>query len=84
MIRFLSGIGRAMVVLGALVTIVFCAIAGYGWAHGYYTAYTPTPGLGVAAGTALGAAAGIVAAGIVFGPIATLYDIRDNIRRMAR
>jgi TRAP-type C4-dicarboxylate transport system permease small subunit len=84
MIRFLSGIGRAIVVLAALFTIVLCAIGGYGWAHGYYAGYAPTPGVGVAAGTVLGAVAGIVVAGIVFGPIATLYDIRDNIRRMAR
>lgn len=80
MIRFLSALGRAAVVVGAVLTIAAGAVGGWGWATSDGMISDPARG---AVGAALGAVAGIVSAGVVFGPLATLYDIRDNIRRMA-
>jgi len=86
MIRLLSAIGRATVVLAALLTIVGFAIGGYGMGTGqYYGGFAPgvAQGTGGVVGAVVGVIVGIIVAGAVFGPIATLYDIRDNIRRMA-
>jgi hypothetical protein len=80
MIRMLSDVGRAMVVVSSLLVIALATAAGY-----YYAAagsffrpsgtepFYPILGLGI----------GVVLAGAIFGPLATLYDIRDNLRRLA-
>jgi len=86
MIRLLSAMGRAAIILAALLTIVGFAVGGYGMATGgYYADFAPEAArrAGGAWGAVLGGIVGIIVAGAVFGPIATLYDIRDNIRRMA-
>ena len=86
MIRLLSALGRATVIVAAILTIAGFAVGGYGMATGqYYGGFAPDParGVGGALGAMLGGLVGIILAGAVFGPIATLYDIRDNIRRMA-
>ena len=81
MIRILSMIGRATLVVAAILVIVSTAVAGYldagrevgGVAIGY----------GPVVGALLGLLAGILAAGVILGPLATLYDIRDNVRLIA-
>jgi hypothetical protein len=86
MIRLLSAVGRATVIVVAVLTIVGFAIGGYGMGtgeyHGSFASAVPQ-GAGGVVGAVVGAIVGIIVAGAVFGPIATLYDIRDNIRRMA-
>ena len=94
MIRFLSALGRATVVVGALLTIAGGVIEGYifGRVQGlgiYEGAYLTIAGRGQITPlelfyAVLDAALGIVVAGVVFGPIATLYDIRDNVRQIPR
>ena len=87
MITLLSALGRATVIVATILTIVGFAVGGYGMGAGeYYGGFVPAAahvGGGVW-GAVLGGIAAIIVAGAVFGPIATLYDIRDNIRRMAR
>jgi hypothetical protein len=86
MIRLLSAIGHATIIVAALLTIAAFAVGGYGMGTGtYYGGFVPgaAQGAGGAWGAVLGGVVGIIVAGAVFGPIATLYDIRDNIRRMA-
>ncbi len=93
MITLLSAIGRITVIVTALLTIAGFTVAGYGLAGGGYGYVTQehyggfwlgaVHGAGGVWGAVLGFIVGIVVAGAVFGPIATLYDIRDNIRRAA-
>jgi hypothetical protein len=86
MIRLLSAIGRATIVLAALLTIAGFTVGGYGMGTGQYNGgFAPgvAQGNGGVVGAVVGVVAGVIIAGAVFGPIATLYDIRDNIRRMA-
>jgi len=86
MIRLLSAMGRAAIILATLLMIGGFAVGGYGMAtNGYYADFAPEAarGAGGTWGAVLGGIVGIIVAGAVFGPIATLYDIRDNIRRMA-
>jgi hypothetical protein len=86
MIRLLSAVGRATVSVVAVLTIVGFGLGGYGMATGgYYADFAPEAarGAGGVVGAVVGVIVGIIVAGAVFGPIATLYDIRDNIRRMA-
>ena len=87
MITLLSALGRATVIVAAILTIMGFAAGGYGMGtgenYGGFTSGTAQAAGGVW-GAVLGGVAGIIVAGAVFGPIATLYDIRDNIRRMAR
>jgi hypothetical protein len=82
MIRLLSAIGRATIVIAAILIVVAFAATGYQAPelHPYLADY----GFGRLAGAALGFAIGLVAAGIIFGPLATLYDIRDSLRRLAK
>jgi hypothetical protein len=82
MIRLLSLIGRATIVIAAIVIIVAFAVAGYQAPemHPYLADY----GFGRPVGAVVGFAIGLVTAGIVFGPLATLYDIRDNLRLLAK
>jgi hypothetical protein len=88
MIRLLSDIGRAAVVLAAILTIVGCAMWGYTLAEGFELLRNGNVGfagsgritVSEVAGIVIGGAAGMIIAGAVFGAIATLYDIRDNIR----
>jgi hypothetical protein len=92
MIRLLSYIGRTVIVVAAILTVVGFSISGYLLAryqelldYGNFTIsgggqITPREGFY----SLLGAGIGFVVAGIVFGAIATLYDIRDNLRWIAR
>jgi hypothetical protein len=81
-------IGRATtIIVAAILTIVGFAVGGYGMGTGEsYIGFAPevAQGAGGVWGTVLGGILGIIVVGAVFGPIDTLYDIRDNIRRMAR
>jgi hypothetical protein len=88
MIKLLSNIGRSTVVFAAFATVVGCAIWGYTLAEGYdllHNGVVGFAGLGritltELVGLVAGGLLGILVAGAVFGAIATLYDIRDNIR----
>lgn len=81
MIRLLSAVGRATIVIVAAVIIVGGAIGGYIGSEAHpellFTSY------GRWLGALLGLVLGVVSAGVVFGPLATLYDMRDSLRRMA-
>ena len=81
MIRLLSAVGRATIVIAAAVIIVGGAIAGYVCAETRPELFFL--GYGRWLGALVGLALGVVSAGVVFGPLATLYDIRDSLRRMA-
>jgi hypothetical protein len=78
MIRILSTIGRATLVVAAILVIVGTAVAGYFGAEREYG--VAVLGHGSAIGALIGLVIGIITAGVVFGPLATLYDIRDNVR----
>jgi hypothetical protein len=90
MIRFLSDLGRLSVVVAALLTIVAGTVCGYllvrssEYASGIITIrggiITPAEIVGGIVGMVIG----VVAAGVLLGAIATLYDIRDNVRRLVR
>lgn len=80
MIRILSSIGRATIVVAALLMIVGSAVAGYvdaGRQDGL-AAF----GYGPAVGALIGLVLGIIGAGVFLGPLATLYDIRDGVRHL--
>jgi hypothetical protein len=81
MIRLLSAVGRATIVIAAVLIIVGGAVGGYMGAETrpelYFTSY------GRWLGGLIGLVLGVVSAGVVLGPLATLYDIRDSLRRMA-
>ncbi|MGH8749875.1 MAG: hypothetical protein ACREU5_12315 [Burkholderiales bacterium] len=81
MIKLLSAVGRATIVIVAAVIIVGGAVGGYLGSETrpelFFTSY------GRWLGALVGLVLGVVSAGIVLGPLATLYDIRDNLRRMA-
>jgi len=81
MIKLLSAVGRATIVIAAVVIIVAGAVGGYLGTETrpelFFTSY------GRWLGGLMGLALGVVSAGVVFGPLATLYDIRDSLRRLA-
>jgi hypothetical protein len=81
MIRLLSAVGRATIVIAAAVIIVGGAVGGYMGAETrpelYFTSY------GRWLGGLIGLVLGVISAGVVLGPLATLYDMRDSLRRMA-
>jgi hypothetical protein len=81
MIRLLSAVGRATIVIAAGVIIAGGAIGGYVGSEArpelFFTIY------GRWLGALIGFALGVVSAGVLLGPLATLYDIRDSLRRMA-
>src|SRR5512146_677060 len=81
MIRLLSAVGRATIVIAAAVMIVGGAIGGYVSAETRPELFFTTYGRWL--GALIGLALGVVSAGVVFGPLATLYDMRDSLRRMA-
>jgi H+/gluconate symporter-like permease len=82
MIRLLSLVGRATIVIAAALIIAGFVITGYvdPDLHPYLVAYGFERQLGALAGLAVG----IIVVGIIFGPLATLYDIRDNMRRLVK
>lgn len=82
MIRFLSLVGRATIVIAAALIIVGFAIAGY--VNSDLRPYLFAYGFERQLGALVGLAIGIIVAGIIFGPLATLYDIRDNVRRLVK
>jgi len=81
MIRLLSAVGRATIVIAAAVIIVGGAIGGYVGSETRPELLFLSYGRWL--GAILGLAFGVVFAGVVFGPLATLYDIRDSLRRLA-
>ncbi len=91
MIRLLSDIGRTTIVVAAALTIIGCIIAGYLLARSQelvaYGNFTISGGGQITPlevfYSLLGGCVGLLLAGTVFGTIATFYDIRDNIRRIA-
>jgi hypothetical protein len=85
MIRLLSALGRATVILAAVLTIAGFTFGGYMGTQEYDTGFVQAgvPAVSRLWGTVAGVLAGIVVAGAVFGPLATLYDTRDNLRRLA-
>ena len=80
MIRILSAIGRTTLVVAAILMILGSAAAGYLNAAKEYG--IADLGHGPAIGALIGLLVGTIAAGVVLGPLATLYDIRDSVRRM--
>lgn len=80
MIRILSSIGRATIVVAALLMIVGSTAAGYFNAAKEYG--IAALGYGPALGALIGLVVGTIAAGVVLGPLATLYDIRDGVRHL--
>lgn len=82
MIRILSSIGRATIVVAAVLMIVGSAAAGYLNAAKEYG--IAALGYGPAIGGLIGLVAGTIAAGVVLGPLATLYDIRDAVRHLVQ
>ena len=81
MIKLLSAVGRATIVVAAAVIVVAAAIGGYLGTETRPELFLTSYGRWL--GALLGLALGIVSAGVVFGPLATLYDIRDSLRRLA-
>ena len=79
MIRLLSAIGRIVIVWGAVLWVVACVAAG---AVGVGTQSQAPDGhiVGGIVGGIIGAIVGLISAGVIFGSIATLYDIRDSLR----
>ena len=80
MIRILSAIGRATIVVAALLMIVGSAVAGYFNAAREYG--IAGLGHGPAIGALIGLVLGTIGAGVILGPLATLYDIRDGVRHL--
>jgi hypothetical protein len=82
MIRLLSLVGRASIVVAAALITVGFVITGFvdSDLHPYLVAY----GFERQLGALVGLAVGIIVVGIIFGPLATLYDIRDNLRRLVK
>lgn len=82
MIKLLSAVGRATIVIAAVLIILGSTAAGYvdADARPYLFGFR----FAREAGALIGLAIGIVAAGVVFGPLATLYDMRDSLRHLAR
>jgi hypothetical protein len=78
MIRILSGITETLVAIGAFLVVAVCTVIG---------AYVPWPvhpqdvHLAQVLGTAIGCVAGFLLAGLIFGPIAVLIDIRNILRK---
>lgn len=73
-------IGRATLVVAAILMILGSAAAGYFDAGREYG--IATLGHGPAIGALIGLVIGTIAAGVIFGPLATLYDIRDGVRHV--
>ncbi len=82
MIRFLSVMGRATIVIAAALIIIGFVVASYFDAG--IRAELSAFSFGRELGALIGLVLGTIAAGIIFGPLATLYDIRDNLRRLVQ
>lgn len=82
MIRILSLIGRATLVVAAILMILGSAAAGYLDAAREYG--IAALGHGPAIGALIGLVLGTIAAGVILGPLATLYDIRDGVRHLVQ
>ena len=82
MMRILSAIGRATLVVAALLMIAGSAAAGYFDAGKEYG--IAALGHGPAVGALIGLVLGTIAAGVILGPLATLYDIRDGVRHLVQ
>lgn len=92
MIKFLSTVGRVTIVVAALLMILGFGLAGFfesyaGGVNGYLASYT---GHAVHLGThqtvafIAGCVIGSIVAGTIFGPLATLYDVRDSLRQLVK
>ena len=92
MIGLLSAIGRVVIVAAAVLTVIGCTIQGYLFGRvresATYGNFTISGGGQITPlelfYSLLGGGIGIIVAGAVFGAIATLYDIRDSLRLIAR
>jgi hypothetical protein len=82
MIRFLSVMGRATIVIAAALIIIGFVVASYfdTGIRSELSAFSFGRELGALAGLVLGT----IAAGVIFGPLATLYDIGDSLRRLVQ
>jgi hypothetical protein len=90
MIRLLSEIGRALLIVSAVATVLAGVVLGYflarsteATASGAFqisdiARFTPDEIFGCI----FGGAAGLLVAGSIFGIIATFYDLNDNIKRL--
>jgi hypothetical protein len=91
MIRAISDIGRALVIVSALLTVIGGVAVGYAIARSQeYAAFGSFEISGGGKLTPLelfyslmGLGIGFVVAGAVFGAIATLYEIRDSLNSLA-
>ncbi len=79
MIRMLSDLGRAMVVASAVLIVAIATVAGYYCARPIEFVSNADTELFF---SLLGLGFGVIVAGAILGPMATLYDIRDNLRRL--
>lgn len=88
MIKLLSAIGRATIVIAAALVILGFGMFGFlGSYFGEYKgAFANDVGIGFnhVLSALIGNVAGILLTGAIFGPFATLYDIRDNLPRLIR
>jgi hypothetical protein len=86
MIDWLIRVGRALVVLCAMITIIACAIQGYILANIYYQTTLMEDGTaasGPVFGAVLGAVVGLIIAGAVFGLVAAVFDMQRSLRLLA-
>jgi flagellar motor component MotA len=90
LMRLLAAIGRFAVALAAILMVIGGGIGGYVGAArqaGFETAGSVFPSGPVTAseiGSAIvGAILGLLAAGVIFGPLAALFDIRENVAILA-
>jgi hypothetical protein len=92
MIELLSAVGRVVIVVAAVLTVISCTIAGYLFARtqefATYSNFTISGGGQITpleiVYSLFGGGIGVVVSGAIFGAIATLYDIRDSLRSIAK
>ena len=88
MIRLLSAIGRVVIAVAAVLTVISCTMVGYLFARSQEFAIYGNFSISGSGQitplevfySVLGGGIGFVVSGAVFGAIATLYEIRDSLR----
>jgi hypothetical protein len=92
MIGLLSATGRAIIVIAAVLTVIGFTAEGYLIAR--FQEALSYGNFSISRGgqimplellyLAIGSGAGFIAAGTVFGTVATLYEIRDSLRLLTK
>jgi hypothetical protein len=91
-IRLLSAVGRVVIIVAAMLTVIGCIAASYFFARtqefALYGSFSISGGGQITPLELIyslhGGGIGVVVSGVIFGAIATLYDIRDSLRVIAR